>query len=101
MPGCVSVAAALSAVVRFRGCGLLSACGSEAVAQRSDRRTSSDINTPYSRFRVGLLHADHGSTLVIARQTFAKIGHTDAAVEAATGNPEFMPRRDQPSWLQR
>jgi hypothetical protein len=28
---------------------------------------------------VRLLPADHGSTLVIARQTFAKIGHTDAA----------------------
>jgi hypothetical protein len=27
--------------------------------------------------------------LVIARQTFDKIGHTDAAAEAATGNREF------------
>jgi hypothetical protein len=60
------------AVVRFRDCGLFSACGSEMAAQRSDRRTS-DINPLFAN-TVRLLPADHGSTLVIVRQTFAKIG---------------------------
>jgi len=67
----------------------------EAISER--RQTS----TPSIRDSVGLLHADHGSTLVIARQTFAKIGNMDAAAEAATGNREFLAPPRSTNWLQR
>jgi hypothetical protein len=70
VPGCFSRAnfdAVLGAVVCFRD------CGSEMAAQRSGRRTS-DINTPIFAISVRLLRAVYGSMLVIARQTFAKIG---------------------------
>jgi hypothetical protein len=40
--------------------------------------------TPLFAFSLRLLHADQESTLVIARQRFDNIGHTDAAAEAAT-----------------